>query len=169
MTNKDADTATKGVSLKLTATVGALMLVLGGVALAGSGKMRGHMFDRLDANSDDRITLSEVTPFAEKRFGRFDTDGDGTVSAMEIDAHLKKRMERRRASILERFDADGNGTITKAEFSAKAEQMFERADADKDGAVTRAEAKEMRAHFRAHWRKHMNEMDGTAPDKTQEN
>ena len=169
MTNKDTDTASKGVSLKLTATVGALMLLLGGAALAGGGKMRGHMFDRLDANNDDRITLNEVAPFAEKRFSRFDTDGDGTVSAEEVDAHLRKHMERRRARILERFDADGNGTITKAEFSAKAEQMFERADADKDGAVTRTEAKEMRRHFRAHWRKHMDEMDGTAPDKTQEN
>ena len=169
MTNKNADTAAKGVSLKLTATVGALMLVLGGAALAGSGKMRGHMFDRLDANNDDRITLSEVTPFAEKRFSRFDADGDGTVSAAEIDTHLKKHMERRRARILDRFDTDGDGTITKAEFSAQAEQMFERVDADKDGAVTRAEAKEMRANFRAHWRKHMDEMDGTAPDKTQEN
>lgn len=169
MTDKDTDSAGKGVSLKLTATIGALMLVLGGAALAGSGKMRGHMFDRLDANSDDRITLEEVTPFAEKRFSRFDADGDGTVSTAEVDAHLKKHLERRRARLLKRFDADGNGSITKAEFSAQAEQMFERVDADSDGAITRTEAKEMRNHFRAHWRRHMDEVDGTDRDKMQEN
>ncbi len=169
MTNKDTDTAAKGVSLKLTATIGALMLVLGGAALAGSGKMRGHMFDRLDANSDNQITLDEVTPFAEKKFSRFDVDGDGSVSAAEIDAHLKKRMEKRRARILERFDTDGNGTITQAEFSAQAQQMFERVDADKNGAITRPEAKDMRRHFRAQWHRHMDEMDGAKPDKVQEN
>lgn len=169
MTNKDTETTPGNVSLKLTAMVGVLMLALGGAAIAGAGKMRGHMFDRLDANKDNQITQDEITPFTEKRFSRFDADGDGTVSTAEVDAHLKKHLERRRARLLERFDKDGNGSITQAEFSMQTAQMFERADEDQDGAISRAEADKLRKHMRGKWRRHMDEMDGPTAGDAEEN
>lgn len=166
----DRDRSAKHTGLKLAAALGVLMLVLGGVAMAGAGKGEGRMFDRLDANSDDQVSPDEVQPFVEKRFKRFDANGDGVVGAAEIDAHLMKRMERRRQHLLKRFDSDGDGAITEAEFGTQVTAMFKRVDSDGNGTVSRTEAQEMRKHMRARWRNHMGHgMDDDAQDKPQEN
>jgi hypothetical protein len=170
MTGKDTDPTSNGVSVKLTAMIGVLMLALGGAALAGSGKMRGHgLFDRIDANDDELITSDEIVPFTEKRFARFDGNDDGTVSTAEVDAHIMKELERRRARILKRFDVDGDGSITQAEFAKQATQIFAGADTNNDGAVTRAEADEAREQLRSQFRRHMDEADGADTDAGQEN
>lgn len=146
--------------LTITVALVAMMLGLAGAASAGAEKMRGHVFERVDANKDDKVTADEVRPFTDKRFARFDADGDGVVSAQEIDAHLMKRMIKWRQRLLLRFDGDGDGAITKTEFTDKADDMFERVDANDDGAIDRQEARRARHKIRAIFHRHLDQEDG---------
>jgi len=170
MENGDMDRSARNTGLKVAAALGVLMIVLGGMAIAGTGKWHGAMFDRVDANDDGKISPEEVQPFANKRFARFDSDNNGVVTAAEIDAHLMKRMEKRRARLLKRFDDDGDGAISQAEFGNQVTQIFSRVDDNDDGAISRSEADKMRKHMRGHWKRHMGYgMDDETGDQSQEN
>lgn len=53
------------------------------------GKAKGdgsRMFGMLDANNDGFIDKAELDTMAEKRFSRMDADGDGVLSATELQA-----------------------------------------------------------------------------------
>ena len=164
------DAQARRSSLKLTAALAVLMLALGGAAMAGGGEKHARMFDRLDANNDEQINRDEIKPVVAKRFKRFDTDGDGVVSAAEIDAHLMKRVERQRAHILKRFDRDDDGAVSRAEFDRQVARMFDLADENDDGLVSREEAREMRAEMRSRWRHHWRGGDDfAAPEDRQDN
>jgi len=52
-----------------------------------------------------------------KPLNRFDTDGDGRLSARERAAARKERMEWR-AEMLEKYDSDGDGHLNRAEQAA---------------------------------------------------
>ena len=84
----------------------------------------------------------ELKPFADKRFARFDTDGNGVITGDEVKAHLMRRMERRQKHLMRRFDADGDGKVTQAEYSDRVANMFDVIDKNDDGAITRDEARE---------------------------
>lgn len=170
METGDMDRTTRHTGLKVAVGLGILMVALGGIAVAGAGKWQGAMFDRIDANSDNQVSLDEFQPFAKKRFKHFDTDGDGVVSAAEIDAHLMKRMEKRRQRLLKRFDDDGDGAVTSAEFDKQVMTMFNRVDGDDNATVSRDEAAKMRQHMRARWKRHMgHDHEDAAPGQSQEN
>lgn len=160
MTRDETTPVTARSGLTLTVALAAMMIGFGGTAWAGAEKMRGHVFERVDANKDDKVTADEIRPFTNKRFARFDADGDGVVSTEEIDAHLMKRMIKWRQRLLLRFDGDGDGTITRTEFTDKADAMFQRVDANDDGAIDREEARRARHKIRAIFRRHLDEEDG---------
>ena len=101
-------------------------------------------FDKLDADHNGKIALSEFKPHAEQGLMRLDTDKNGVVSGAELDAYLQMRMEKRKARLLKLLDTDANGTITMAELDKLADDMFNGADADHDGSVTLDEAKQFR-------------------------
>jgi Ca2+-binding EF-hand superfamily protein len=73
-----------------------------------------------------------------------DADRNGAVSAAEIEASLKKAMERRRDRILADLDTNKDGAISRAELDASVDRMIAAADADRDGGVTLEEAKSYR-------------------------
>ena len=100
----------------------------------------------------------------------FDSDGDGRVSKMELEAGVKRSFEAidtAKAGTLgyigfadwaERYlgdrnalpspfetDSDGDNRISLTELQAKLASFFTRFDRDKDGAVTRAELLTIRA------------------------
>ena len=181
----------------LTLSAAALALTGGGVAFAahhegghgkhgpdadGNGEIsqaehRAHadmMFAKLDSNSDGVIDETDRAAHkaarAEKKAAKFaeaDTDGDGELSASEMEAmhaaHMAERAERKsghHAKMLEKFDADGSGALSQEELKAahearkdyrsgkrhkrhskhaKMHRMLKKADADGDNSVTRAE------------------------------
>ena len=133
---------------------GGAVLSLGlaaGIAMADShGKRGGKMFDKLDANSDGKITQEEVAAAKEVRFAKVDADGDGFVTQEEMTAHMMARHEERMKKMFERQDGDGDGKLAVSEFGGHGEKMFEMMDADGDGAVTKEEAKAAREKMRAH-------------------
>lgn len=52
----------------------------------GGGKGGGMMFAMMDANKDGFLTRPEIEKMVERRFGRFDVNGDGSLSATEVAA-----------------------------------------------------------------------------------
>ena len=99
-------------------------------------------FARLDADSDGKMTESEWKPKAEKRFLRLDDDRDGTVTTAEIDAWLKRGIDRRKERMLSRLDENKDGKVTRDEVDAYIDALFNGADSDKDGNLTLAEIRE---------------------------
>ena len=101
-------------------------------------------FSKADADSNGKVTASEIAPLAGKRFVRLDADKDGAVSAAEIDASLTRALERRRDRMLANLDADKNGTISRAELDGYVAKLVDAADGDHDGGVTLEEARNSR-------------------------
>lgn len=105
-----------------------------------------RIFQKLDVDKSGAIEAAESDAAAQKRFQRFDADGDGVLTRDEAAAHHAQRSEERRKRAEEwrakRFaalDADGDGKVTLEEFGARRGQMFARADANGDGKITRDE------------------------------
>jgi hypothetical protein len=111
---------------------------------------RDTAFAKIDANKDGKLARTEFAAVSGKGMGRMDQNADGAISTAEIDAELKKRMEKRRIRLLQSLDADGNGTVTNAELDKYAEALFNGADADKDGLLSLAEAQAFKPGI---WRK----------------
>lgn len=68
---------------------------------------------------------------AGRAMGKIDTNGDGLISASEVESVNAMRFQR--------LDANGNGALTPEEFSAPAMQAFAAIDANGDGALSRSE------------------------------
>lgn len=123
----------------------------------GSG---GHRFDparmvaRFDANHDGRTTLDELPPRMRERVQAADTNGDGAITAEEMQAH----MQTRRAERFRRHDTNGDGAITADEAGERWERL-RRADANSDGRVTAEELQGAFAQMRGH---HMGRRHGEA-------
>lgn len=109
-------------------------------------------FVRMDADKNGEISLNELVIPAEKRFLRYDSNGDKAVSAEEIDARFKAAYERRRDKMLKMLDANQDGTITEAELQAYITLQFTSADADKNGSLTLQETQEARLAMRKQMR-----------------
>ena len=98
------------------------------------------LFTRFDENRDGVLTEEELPARTERhgRFGhgmhgrgghaehlmRLDSDGDGSVSRAEWDAHVAKRQgereerEERRSELFDRLDANGDGELSREELEA---------------------------------------------------
>lgn len=63
----------------------------------GKGHFAAKMFERVDANSDDRITRDEMRASADKHFSRMDKNSDGVITRDEIAAghHFGKNKGKR--------------------------------------------------------------------------
>ncbi len=71
-----------------------------------------------------------------KHFDRMDTNGDGEISAEELNARDDARKEQR-AEMLAGADADGNGSVSREEFQAfrMAKRAANNPDKNGDGVV----------------------------------
>lgn len=164
----------------IAATTTVALLGIGGAALAEQASPRGPhvppLFLRLDRDHDRALEKAEVLRPREERFAKLDANGDGRITADELDAHLKQRLQRRlvrmRYRMLARLDADGDGVISKREFTARAMRRFARIDLNGDGRVVpeelRAARKLHRKRMRARWRKHARRMWGERPARKAE-
>lgn len=168
-----------GNRFKLIVAGSLLGLVSSGLALGGDshakrghgkgfGGFGAHLFDRVDADKDGRLTRTEAQTAADSLFARLDANADGVVNREEARAGLRALAQEEIEARFKAQDADGDGRVTldesklPARFFQKLDRnsdqaltpdeldfgdrldpsgfVLRKADADRDGQVTRAEA-----------------------------
>jgi hypothetical protein len=178
-----------------------LLFCAGGVAIAAGGKnadekmpltksqamTKAEMrFEKLDADSNGQIDVSDRSARQKARFAEIDSNNDKVISEAEFMAHHENRMANRAERMGKgkrgganddavmhggdmgpdvgrdvgrwgRADVNGDKAISKSEFTAAAAARFTRADVNNDGTVTPQERKEARQKMRAERRANRGE------------
>jgi len=115
-------------------------------AKKGHGPRAEMMFERMDTNGDQAVTLQEAQAFATARFARMDGNGDGVVDRAE----RKQARQGRRAERFTRLDTNGDGLVSKdemtAQLGARAERRFAKLDQNADGFISSDEAAQAKGH-----------------------
>ena len=141
------------------ATIVALAIGTVGASAKGWGMKGGFggpqiNFEEVDADKDGQITKAELEAHAKAQFDTADTDGNGMLSAKEIqveaDKRMKERMKQRSAQgsqrMLEHKDANNDGQLSFEEMQAtqsRMDRMFGRMDDNNDGMISAEELAEM--------------------------
>jgi Ca2+-binding EF-hand superfamily protein len=136
------------VIVATTAILG--MFVVGAQANEPYFPRAERSFQRLDVNKDGKLVPEELAVVIKKREWVIDANGDKQVSAVEIEAAMQKRLEKRRDRIMALMDGNKDGVITEAEMDQVLNDMFDKADTDDDGSVSLAEIQNFK---RSQWRK----------------
>lgn len=152
-------------------------ITLGGMAASAKPGDAGAMFEKIDTNADGQVTQDELRAHAATRFSeadadgdgfltpeemlsargseraqrmleRLDTDGNGQLSAAELEAAGKDRGEKRATRMMDRLDANDDGKLSLEEMTARRDpaKMFERLDADNNGSLSAEEFAAAREH-----------------------
>ncbi|MEZ5779268.1 MAG: EF-hand domain-containing protein [Paracoccaceae bacterium] len=125
--------------------------MMGGAMMGGMGP--GFDFAEVDADGDGKITAAELQAHRNAEVAGLDADGDNLISVEELTAHMAARMQDRVAAAakarVEAGDLDGDGKLSVEEMMAPpmAGRMFARFDADGDGAVSQEEIAAMQDRF----------------------
>lgn len=130
----------------------ALTVTVGGVAFADGGQ-RGdraeQRFERIDADENGAVTLTEFSQPMLERFSEVDADGDGQVSVEElVTAFEGRRAERRADRMIQRFDINSDGQVSLEEVQNRQAKMFTLLDFDDSGSLTIEEMQERKASLR---------------------
>lgn len=124
---------------------GALAVATGSLALAFGAQAGGDKMQMMDTNKDGMISAAEHTAGARQMFLKMDADGDGRVTATEMDAVHGMQgggtpaPAMSAADKIKTIDADHDGAITAAEHEAGSRGMFSKMDVNGDGNLTQAE------------------------------
>jgi Ca2+-binding EF-hand superfamily protein len=126
---------------------------IGLTTISAMADNRGPDFSTLDTDGNGQITMLEMQATAQARFQNVDTDGDGFLTQAELEANAQDRVKDRVARMIEHMDENGDGKLAPDEMKGKRRdpaRMFERIDADKSGGISKAEFDEARANMKEH-------------------
>ncbi len=119
----------------------------------GMGGTQGAaLFERFDADGDDRVTRAEVSAFQDNLMSNHDADGNASINLQEFQAIWLEHMRPRMVDGFQRLDDDGDGEITKAELDTKLNRMLRWMDRNDDGAIDYGEIRGHRKGYGGHWR-----------------
>ncbi|MEM9574041.1 MAG: hypothetical protein AAF870_02295 [Pseudomonadota bacterium] len=138
---KKTTVAILGSAVVLTSAAGAFAHDRKGGDREGRGM---QMFERADANGDEKLDLAEFSAPMTARFDEVDADSNGILTEAEMEAASEGKEGRRAKRIAKRLDGDDNGEVTKAELEERQQEMFSRLDSNEDGFITIDEAKKMK-------------------------
>jgi Ca2+-binding EF-hand superfamily protein len=124
------------------------------VALIGvvHGQERGRGFapppspvrTALDTDGDGVLSAAELQA-ATASLRQLDRNGDGKIDETELRPPAPPTISDELTTTLMAFDADKDGRLTRAEVPERFQGLFERADANKDGVLTAVEIRQSAA------------------------
>lgn len=114
------------------------LLALAGPAVAAEPPARPapSLFAALDADGDGRVTAAELQSARAGQIERFDADGDGRLSAEEYRSWWLDSTQARLTRLFRADDRDGDGMVTLDELLARSGALLKRRDRDGDGAIS---------------------------------
>jgi Ca2+-binding EF-hand superfamily protein len=125
---------------KLTGFGLGAILALGAPAAAFAGGSAEEKFNKFDTNGDGKISAAENEAGWRKSFQKMDTNSDGKVTAAELgaaqSAHGKKGDATQR---IEKMDTNGDGSISADEYAAGKKEKFNAWDTNHDGSLSKDE------------------------------
>lgn len=95
-----------------------------------TGKPEGDKAERGRGKRAERLA---------KRFERLDANGDGVITAADLEARAGERLSWFQKKKLHVLDKDGDGKVSAEEFAARSKQRFSDIDLDNDGKITVAD------------------------------
>jgi len=123
-------------------------LALAALPAAFAGKDAEKHFKKMDANGDGQISRAEHAAAAKQMFTHCDTNQDGVVTAVEMEASTALQGEKpgkhdkSSAEKIQVIDQNGDGKLTAAEHEAGTEKMFAIMDKNGDGSLSKDECEE---------------------------
>ena len=135
-------------------TVAAVLAIgLADAALAQESKdqpsRRAQYFMTIfDANSDDKVSLGEITGEQRRLFGAIDVDGDGSLSVDEFRRRGRLLQRPGTTTLFDLLDGNGDQKLTREEIAAPSARWFKRYDANANGALEADEIDAGRSHRR---------------------
>lgn len=114
------------------------LLALAGPAGAAEPPTRPApaLFAALDADGDGRVTAAELQSARAGQIERFDADGDGRLSAEEYRSWWLDAAQARLTRLFRADDRDGDGLVSLEELLARSDALLKRRDRDGDGAIS---------------------------------
>ena len=118
--------------------------------LPGLGALADLVMKQFDTNGDSKIDTGEWQAGVAASFTEMDADGDGKITAAEMDALgdvLGKEAGETVAAVMMKLirplllsmDADKDGSVSRDEFTKASTALFTKPDANQDAELTRAE------------------------------
>jgi len=118
----------------------------------GQGGMRGHgdrggmsghgdrggmreMMVTFDTDGDGNVTQVEIDAVRQGQITEFDSNGDGSLDLTEYQALWLDAMRERMVDRFQAHDDDGDGSVTVEEFNENFSDMVERMDRNGDGVL----------------------------------
>lgn len=127
----------KNVKTTLLISAIAAGLMMTAANAAPNGGMMPMAFADLDTNGDGSISQEELDAHKAARFAEMDTNGDGGLSAEELALNARKQRGQRMVSQL---DSNGDGLIQIDELGkGQRGDPFMRMDANSDGSISEEE------------------------------
>ena len=114
----------------------------GATAALAAPHGHGKRFEQLDENGDGLVTADEMDAKRAALFDNADANGDGALSEDEMRAYHKAKREERRAK--HNPDTNGDGVVDRNEYQAAADKRFDRMDKNGDGVLSEDELKQRR-------------------------
>ena len=95
------------------------------------------LIERFDSDGDGSVSQVEIDGVRAARLAEFDTDGDGQLSIAEYEALWLDAMRERMVDKFQAHDNDGDGQVTVEEFTERMSRLVEMRDRNGDGVLNR--------------------------------
>lgn len=118
-----------------------------GMMMGGAGGGAQRMLEMFDRDGDGEVTAAEIEAVRADRFAGADADGDGTLGLEEFQAIWNEMTRRHMVDAWQHLDQDGSAGVTAEEFAAPIDRMTRMLDADGDGTITEDEVGGLRQRF----------------------
>ncbi len=95
------------------------------------------LIERFDSDGDGSVSQVEIDGVRAARLAKFDTDGDGQLSIAEYEALWLDAMRERMVDQFQAHDNDGDGQVTVEEFTERMSRLVEIRDRNGDRVLNR--------------------------------